>query len=90
MKSISPWSQNEVCPLEGFQEFKSALSSASYHNAGPVDEWGQAKSYVVVAAEIAIAQDWPYWAMERMFRDVAPLVSWDSFMQNYINVLKKN
>lgn len=90
MKSVNPWPQNTDCPEPGFTKFKSALVHASFHHAGMVNEWGQAKSYVQLAAEVAIEADWPYWAMERMFREIAPLVEWGQFMQIYINILKHN
>jgi hypothetical protein len=87
MKSVRPWPQNTECPEPGFVKFKNALNYASFHNAGMTNEMGQAKSYVQIAAEVAIEADWPYWAMERMFREIAPLVEWGQFMQTYINVL---
>jgi hypothetical protein len=87
MKSIRPWPANSECPEKGFQKFKSALNNASYHNAGSASEFSTAKSYVQVAADIAIENKWPYWAMERMFKEIGPLVAWDQFMQTYINVL---
>ena len=88
MKSVRPWSAKTECPLEGFAEFKKALFDASFHNAAESSgEAGSARKAINVAAEIAIEQEWPYWAMERMFGEVSPLVAWDSFMQTYINVL---
>lgn len=87
MKSISPWSAKTECPLDGFQKFKRALNDASYHHAGPGAEWSLAKKHIENAAQIAIEKEWPYWAMERMFREIAPLVAWDQFMQTYINTL---
>jgi hypothetical protein len=89
MKSVSPWSANTECPLEGFQEFKRALLDASYYHAGSQQEWNLAKSCIQKAAEIAIGQDWPYWAMHRMFCEISPLVEWSQFMQKYINTLSK-
>ena len=88
MKSISPWSANTECPLEGFQEFKRALLDASYHHAGSQQEWNLAKTCIQKAAEVAIEQGWPYWVMDRMFREISPLVEWSQFMQTYINTLK--
>lgn len=87
MKHVSPWPMNSECPEKRFGQFKNALNYASHHHSGLVNEWGEAKSYVQVAAEIAIEEQWPYWAMERMFVEVAPLVTWDQFMQTYINIL---
>lgn len=89
MKAISPWAANTECPLEGFQEFKRALLDASYHHAAASQqEWKLAKACVQKAAEIAIEQGWSYWAMDRMFREIAPLVEWGQFMQTYINTMK--
>jgi hypothetical protein len=88
MKSISPWKQTEECPVIGFQDFKRALIDASFHHAGPSGEWRLARNNITIAANIAITEDWPYWAMERMFKEISPLVEWDQFMQSYINCLK--
>lgn len=88
MKAVSPWARDAECPLEGFQEFKKCLNDASYHHAGSQQEWVLASNCIKKAAEIAIEQDWPYWVMDRMFREIAPLVEWGQFMQKYINVLK--
>lgn len=88
MKSVKPWSKNEECPEEGFKEFKSALLRASFHNAGPNSEMSFASKETYSAAELAIKYDWPFWVIERMFNEIDPLVSWHTFMQNYINALK--
>jgi hypothetical protein len=88
MKPVSPWNAKTECPLEGFQEFKRHLNDASYHHAGPQLEWNLAKVCIQKAVDVAIEQDWPYWAMDRMFREIAPLVEWSQFMQVYINKLK--
>lgn len=87
MKPMSPWPMNTDCPHPSFPFFRTALMNASFHNAGPLDEAGAAKSQIQVAANVAIKAEWPYWAMERMFREIAPLVAWDQFMQTYINIL---
>lgn len=87
MKPISPWNRDTDCPHPSFQPFRKALLDASFHHAGPTDEWKFAKSDIVKAAEIAIEAEWPYWAMDRMFREIGPLVAWDQFMQTYINIL---
>jgi hypothetical protein len=88
MKSVRPWPAKTDCPLEGFAEFKRALFNASFHNAAESSgEAGDARKAIYVSAEIAIEQEWPYWAMERMFSEIRPLVTWGSFMQNYINIL---
>jgi len=88
MKSVKPWKADSECQLEGFSAFKEELNRASYHNAAEVTgEMKQARSCVRAAAEIAIDQRWPYWAMERMFREIGPLVDWTSYMTAYINLL---
>lgn len=89
MTPINPWPREADCPHPLFKDFKSALINASFNHAGPVDEWGQAKSHIQTAAEVAIEADWPFWAMNRMFSEINPLVDWDQFMQTYINLLKK-
>ncbi len=89
MKAVSPWPAKTECPLEGYAEFKKELMHASFHNAADNSgEWRFAGQHVTAAAEVAIIQDWPYWAMARMFKECDPLVSWDEFMQKYINCLK--
>jgi hypothetical protein len=88
MKAVRPWPQNTECPEQGFAEFKARLNRASYHNASDnAYELKDARLCIQEAAQIAIASDWPYWVMDRMFREIAPLVAWDSFMQTYINEL---
>jgi hypothetical protein len=87
MKAVSPWPLKTECPLEGFPEFKKLLMDASYHHAGSQQEWKIAKNYIRKAAEVAIVEQWPYWAMDRMFRQIVPLVEWSQFMQTYINIL---
>lgn len=88
MKGVRPWPANTECPLEGYLEFREDLLKASYHNAAERGgEASHARSAIRAAAEVAIEHEWPYWAMQRMFKEVAPLVAWDQFMQSYINVL---
>jgi hypothetical protein len=88
MKSVRPWPANTPCPQPSFAEFKKHLNSASYHNAAEgCGEMGDASLALQKAAQVAIDAEWPYWAMERMFKEVAPLVDWGSFMQKYINIL---
>lgn len=90
MKAVKPWPAKTECPLEGFEQFKIHLMSVSYHNAAPgVGERQAAKTSRERAASLAIRQEWPYWVMERMFREIGPLESWDSFMQTYIELLMK-
>ena len=91
IQSVRPWSASEPCPLPRFDEFKEALNSASYHNAAEQPGEGHlARSRVETAADIAIDQGWPLWAMERMFKEVRPLVDWSSFLQKYISILYEN
>lgn len=87
MKSVSPWKPTEECPVMRFQDFKNALNRASYHYAGSMNEYENGKSCVKEAAKIAIEEDWAYWVIDRMFKEVKPLVDWDEFMQTYINIL---
>lgn len=88
MKPVKPWPAGTECPLEGYAEFKEYLNRASYHNAAEQPgESGLARDATRAAAEVAVAQEWPYWTMERMFNEIRPLVAWSGFMQTYINVL---
>jgi hypothetical protein len=87
MRSMSPWRMGTECPDPKFSEFKAALNDASYYHAGPTSEWKHARTHIEGAAQIAIKAEWPYWAMNRMFREIGPLVDWDQFMQTYINTL---
>jgi hypothetical protein len=91
MKPVKPWPANTECPLEGFLDFKNYLNQASYyHAADNPGEWRHAAARIKDAARIAVLYEWPYWAMDRMFREIQPLVAWDAFMQAYINVLRGN
>jgi hypothetical protein len=87
MKAVSPWRAGEECALEGFQSFKKALNRASFHNSADFGGRAEARAATDEAVRIAIEQRWPYWAMERMFREIAPLVDWSTFMQKYIDQL---
>jgi len=90
MKPVKPWRAGTECPLPGYAEFKEDLNLASYHNAAEGrGEAGHARSATRAAAEVAIEHEWPYWAMERMFREIGPLVTWGDFMQTYINILSE-
>ena len=90
MKSVTPWPWKTACPLNGFAEFKKDLITASYHNAAETSgEAGSARSALQRAVDTAIAEQWPYWVMERMFKEVAPLVDWGQFMQAYISTMHK-
>ena len=89
MKSVKPWPAGTECPEPGYTEWRAALNQASFHNAAEnSSEWRSAGTRIQQAAAIAVEQDWPYWAQERMWRDVGPLVEWGSYMQVYINTLK--
>lgn len=87
---VKPWKAGEPCPLPRFEEFKKELNNASFHNAGPSDEAGAARKATHAAAEIALDQLWPLWAIKRMFREIAPLVDETSFLQMYVNILLEN
>jgi hypothetical protein len=88
MKPVRPWPATAECPLPGYQEFANELSIASYHNAAErPSEAPDARSATRAAAEIAIEHEWPVWAMQRMFKEIAPLVMWEEFLQAYINIL---
>lgn len=88
LKSVRPWNANEECPEPGYAEFKQELLHASYYNAAEGSgEWSKSRECVRAAAEIAIDKQWPYWVIERMFKEIRPLVDWSSFMQSYINLL---
>lgn len=82
------WKAGTECDWPGYDEFKEELNRASFHNAGSNSEANLARTATRNAAVVASNYDWPYWAMERMFKEIRPLVAWESFMQNYINVLK--
>lgn len=84
------WPANTQCPDPRFPEFSELLNKASYHHADDSGkEWGTAREYVARAAEVAIEADYPYWAMERMFSEIKPLVTWTQFMHAYITKLKE-
>jgi hypothetical protein len=90
MKQLQIWKAGTEPTFSGYTEFKKALNSASYHNAGGYDEVGSARKELRKAAQIAVNEEWSYWAMDRMFKEIKPLVAWNSFMQCYINTLKEN
>lgn len=86
--AIRPWRAGAECPLPGYAEFKAALSTASYHNAAQgTDEMFMARKATLTAVRIALDHQWPYWVMNRMFKEIIPLVAWDTFMQYYIDQL---
>jgi hypothetical protein len=87
--NMKPWPAKTECPYDGFQEFKKFLNKASYHNAAEgAGEMGDAATAIYNAVDVAIAHNWPYWVMNRMFSEIQPLVTWDSFMHKYITALK--
>jgi hypothetical protein len=82
--SIKPWPAGSVCPEDGYADFAKALNDASHHFADDSGkEWGQANRCMERAVEIAANETWPYWVMKRMHKEVAPLPSFDSFMEAY-------
>lgn len=90
MKPIKPWKKGEESAIKGYDAFKEELMRASYHNAAEGSgEMARARECTRAAAEVAIDYRWPYWAMERMFREMGPLVDWSSYMSAYIDLLEK-
>lgn len=88
MKAVQPWISGTVCPEPEYADFASALNLASHHFADDsAKEWGAAKACMKRAVEVAVNASWPYWAMKRMYREIAPLPSFDSFMEIYCGQL---
>jgi hypothetical protein len=88
--NMQPWRADTECPYPMYQEFKMLLNQASFHYADDSGtEWKSATACISKAAEVAIAADYPYWAIERMWSEIKPLASWDGFMNIYINKLKE-
>lgn len=82
--AVAPWPAGTTCPEQGYAEFAAALNKASHHFADDSGkEWGQAGDCMKKAVEIAINARWPYWAMQRMYREIAPLPTFDHFMGDY-------
>ena len=85
---VEIWKPGETPNVEGYTEFKDALMKASFHYADDRGgEWGLAKEEVRKAAGIAAEAKWPFWALDRMFREMNSLVTFGDFMQQYINYL---
>jgi hypothetical protein len=83
------WKAETECPHPLYKDFKAALNQVSYHHADDTGyEWVAAKTFISMAADIAIEADFPYWAMERMWSEINPLASWSGFMNTYITKLK--
>ena len=88
MQPVRGWKPAEKPPLNGFDEFDKALRLASVHNAAETtNEAVQARKATDDAAQIVVANGWPYWATERAFRYVSPLMSWDAFNQRLWAIL---
>ncbi len=86
--SVKPWHSGSVCPEDGYANFAKALHQASHHYADDNGkEWEQGHRCMKQAADIAINAAWPYWAMKRMYKEAAPLPSFDSFMEAYCRQL---
>lgn len=84
MIAVQPWRSGTVCPEPGYAEFAAALNRASHHFADDSGrEWGVARACMKRAAEVAISARWPYWVMKRMHQEIAPLPTFDSFMETY-------
>jgi hypothetical protein len=84
------WKAETECPHPLYQDFKKYINRASYNHADDsIKEWGSATDCISKAADIAIEADYPYWAMERMWREIKPLASWTGFMHTYITKLKE-
>jgi hypothetical protein len=85
---ITPWPAGAVCPEADYAAFAEALNNASHHFADDSGkEWGAANRCMERAAGIAINARWPYWAMQRMHKEIAPLPRFDDFMQVYCGQL---
>ena len=88
IRAVKPWPAGSVCPEQGYADFADALKQASHHYADDSGkEWGSADGCMKGAAEIAASASWPYWAMKRMYAEIAPLPSFDNFMGIYCKLL---
>ena len=82
--AVKPWPAGGVCPEKDYADFAAALNKASHHFADDSGkEWGAADDWMSAAADIAIGVNWPYWAIKRMYREIAPLPTFDTFMEVY-------
>lgn len=88
MKPVKPWPAGTTCPEPDYPAFADALRRASYHYADDKgDEWADGDACMEQAVEIAINAGWPYWAMKRMYAEITPLPTFDSFMGFYCKQL---
>lgn len=88
MIAVLPWPAGTICPEPAYVDFADALNKASHHFADDSGrEWGLADGHMARAAEVAISARWPYWAMRRMFNEIAPLPTFHSFMEVYCRLL---
>lgn len=78
------WRAGSECDYPSYQDFKKALSEASFCFAGPIEEMGCGKKALSKAVDIAIENGYRYWAMQRMFKEGEFLVSFDHFMGVYV------
>lgn len=84
MTKVQPWRAGTTCPEPAYPDFAAALKKASHHYADDSGkEWGQADDCMKQAVEIAVRAAWPYWAMQRMYKEIAPLPTFDHFMGAY-------
>lgn len=85
---VPPWPAGTICPEPAYADFADALNSASHHFADDSGkEWGLGDKYMARAAEVAISARWPYWAMKRMHKEIAPLPTFDNLMDVYCKLL---
>ena len=85
---VKPWPADSVCPEKDYPDFAKALNQASHHFADDSGkEWGHANLCMEQAADTAINAAWPYWVMKRMHKEIAPLPTFDSFMEAYCRKL---
>ena len=88
MRAVKPWPAGTICPEQDYSAFANELNMASHHYADDSGkEWGIASDCMNRAAEIAVNASWPYWAMQRMYREIAPLPTFDNFMGVYCGLL---
>lgn len=82
------WRAGTECGHPSYESFKEALNQASYHYADDSGlEWSKARVELDAAVEIAIQNQYPFWAIKRMFGEIKPLVDLDSFMGRLLTKL---
>lgn len=87
-RALQPWPSGTDCPEEAYPDFAKALNQASHHFADDTcKEWGAARECMDRAVSIAVNASWPYWAMKRMYVEIAPLPTFDNFMGAYCKAL---